>query len=74
MAQFFRVCRMKLAADWHLVVWPRRNGDLSKFVDWLTLTHTQRWHAHYHTAGTGHLYKDRFKSFPVQNDEHFLTV
>jgi len=26
------------------------------------------------TAGTGHLYKGRFKSFPVQSDEHFLTV
>ena len=28
---------------WHLVVWPRRDGDLSAFVGWLTLTHTQRW-------------------------------
>jgi putative transposase len=40
----------------------------------LTLTHTQRWHAHHHTAGSGHLYQGRFKSFPVQSDEHFLTV
>ena len=59
---------------WHLVLWPRRDGDLSKFMGWLTLTHTQRWHAHHHTVGTGHLYQGRFKSFPVQNDEHFLTV
>ena len=43
-------------------------------VEWLTLTHTQRWHAHHHTTGTGHLYQGRFKSFPVQSDEHFLTV
>jgi len=41
---------------------------------WLTVTHTQRWHAHYHTAGTGPVYQGRFKSFPVQEDEHFLTV
>ena len=41
---------------------------------WLTLTHTQRWHAHHRTAGTGHVYQGRFKSFPVQSDEHFLTV
>ena len=41
---------------------------------WLTLTHTQRWHAHYHSAGTGHLYQGRFKSFPIQTDAHFLTV
>ena len=59
---------------WHLVVWPRQDGDLSKFMGWLTLTHTQRWHASHGTVGTGHLYQGRFKSFPVQEDEHFLTV
>ncbi|MCX7423960.1 MAG: transposase, partial [Planctomycetia bacterium] len=59
---------------WHLVLWPRLDGDLSKFMGWLTLTHTQRWHAHHRTVGTGHLYQGRYKSFPVQDDEHFLTV
>src|SRR5712691_2380519 len=59
---------------WHLVLWPRRDGDLSQFMGWLTLTHTQRWHAQHDTVGTGHLYQGRFKSFPVQSDEHFLTV
>jgi len=59
---------------WHLVIWPRQDGELSRFVGWLTLTHTQRWHAHRHSAGAGHLYQGRFKSFPVQEDEHFYTV
>jgi len=59
---------------WHLVLWPREDGDLSRFLGWITLTHTQRWHAHYRTPGSGHLYQGRFKSFPVQEDEHFLTV
>ncbi len=59
---------------WHLVLWPRRDGDLSRFMAWLTLTHTQRWHAQHHSVGSGHLYQGRFKSFPVQIDEHFLTV
>ena len=58
----------------HLLVWPRQDGDLSQFMCWLTVTHTQRWHAHHRTAGAGHLYQGRFKSFPVQSDEHFLTV
>jgi putative transposase len=58
----------------HLSLWPRGDGDLSNFMRWLTLTHTQRWHAHRHTAGSGHLYQGRFKSFPVQSDDHFLTV
>ena len=43
-------------------------------MQWLTMTHTQRWHAHRHNAGHGHLYQSRFKSFPIQADEHFLSV
>jgi putative transposase len=59
---------------WHLVLWPRADSELSDFMHWLTLTHTQRWHAHYHDVGRGHLYQGRFKSFPVEADDHFWTV
>lgn len=59
---------------WHLVLWPLRDGELSDFMRRVTLTHAQRWHAHRATAGTGHLYQGRFKSFVVQEDAHFLTV
>jgi len=59
---------------WHLLLWPRHDGELSEVLRWITVTHTQRWHAHHHTAGTGPVYQGRFKSFPVQTDEHFLTV
>lgn len=59
---------------WHLVVWPRQDGSLSAYAQWLTVTHVRRWHAHYHSAGTGPIYQGRFKSFPVQEDGHFLTV
>jgi putative transposase len=59
---------------WHLVLWPRRDGELSAFVRWLTHTHSMRWHAHYHTGGSGHLYQGRFKSFPVEADEHLYSV
>ena len=58
----------------HLVLRPREDEDLSRFMRRLTMTHTQRWHAAHRTAGTGHLYQGRSKSFPVQSDEHFLTV
>ena len=63
-----------LPNHWHLVLWPQEDGELSRFVGWLTLTHTQRWHAHRHSRGTGHVYQGRFKSFAVQEDEHFYTV
>jgi putative transposase len=59
---------------WHLVVWPRGDGDLSRYVRWLTVTHTLGHHARYRTAGTGPLYRGRFKSFPVQEGEPLRTV
>jgi putative transposase len=58
----------------HLVLWPYQDGELSGFLHWLTLTHTMRWHAHYHSSGSGPLYQGRFKSFPIQEDEHLTTV
>ena len=26
----------------HVLLWPREDGDLSRFMSWLTMTHTQR--------------------------------
>jgi len=51
---------------WHLVLWPRADGDLAEFMRWLTVAHTQRWHAAHASAGTGHVYQGRYKMFPVQ--------
>ena len=59
---------------WHFVLWPEAAGQLTAFLRWLTHTPTQRWHAHYHTAGTGHLYQGRFSAFPIEEDAHFLAV
>lgn len=59
---------------WHLVVHAGRATDLSTWMQWITVTHTHRWRAHYHSAGEGPLYQGRFKSFPVQEDVHFLIV
>jgi putative transposase len=59
---------------WHLILHPKNDGDLSRFTGWLTMTHTQRWHAAHDSIGTGHLYQGRYKSFPVQTDEYFLWV
>ena len=61
---------------WHFVVWPRRGEDeqVSEFFRWLTVTHSQRWHAHHGTSGTGHVYQGRFKSFPIAADDYLLTV
>ncbi|WP_339734443.1 transposase [uncultured Gimesia sp.] len=42
---------------WQLVVYPSEDGQLSHFTGWLTLTHTQRWHAHRKSTGSGHVYQ-----------------
>ena len=70
--QLYSYCLMP--NHWHLVVSPQVDGEMGRFGQWLCLTHTQRYHAHYDTAGEGHLYQGRYKSFPVQNDEHFLML
>jgi putative transposase len=59
---------------WHMVLWPREDGDLGRFMQRLTTTHVRRWRLHRHSVGEGHLYQGTYKSFPVQQDEHFLTV
>ena len=59
---------------WHLVLWPRRGADLSRFMGWLCTTHVRRWRLHRGNVGQGHLYQGRFKSFPIQQDGHLLTV
>jgi putative transposase len=63
-----------MSNHWHLLLWPREDGELSEVLRWLTVTHTQRWHANRHTSGSGPIYQGRFKSFPVQSDDHLLTV
>src|SRR5208283_4877110 len=63
-----------MSNHWHLVLWPRKDGELTAFMRWLTLTHAQRWKHSHAAVGRGHLYQGRFKSFPIEQDEHLLTV
>jgi putative transposase len=59
---------------WHFVVWPAAEGQMSEFFRWLTLTHAVRWRVAHRTVGWGHLYRGRFKSFPIQRDERLLEA
>lgn len=56
----------------HLALWPRRDGDLSRWMQWLLTAQVRRYHRHYH--GSGHVWQGRFKAFPIERDEHLLTV
>ena len=57
-----------------MVLWPKKDGEMTEFLRWLTLTHSQRLHAHRHTTGYEHIYQGRFKSFPVEQDQAALNV
>jgi putative transposase len=59
---------------WHMVLRPRKGSEVTAFLRWLTLTHSQRLHAHRHTTGYGHIYQGRFKSFPIEQDQSLLNV
>jgi putative transposase len=59
---------------WHLIVQPTEDHQLSQFMHWLTMTHTQRWHRDHGTSGSGSLYQGRYKALPVQSERYFLTL
>jgi len=70
-----RICAYcVLPNHWHFLLWPEHDGDLARFMHRLTITHVRRWQEHRHYVGLGHVYQGRYKSFPVEEDEHFLAV
>ncbi len=70
-----RVCAYALMPNrWHLLVWPASDGELAAFMQRLTVTHVRRWQQYRGYAGLGHVYQGRYKSFPVDTDEHFWVV
>lgn len=56
----------------HLILWLFGDGGLSRWVQWLMTSHVRRFPRHYKTRG--HVWQGWFKAFPIQEDEHFLTV
>lgn len=67
-AAFERVMAYALAAEpvallayclmpnhWHLLLRPGEEGQLGRFMQRLTMTHTRRWQEHYHQVGLGDL-------------------
>lgn len=56
----------------HLVARVEDSAELSAMMQWWLTSHVRR-HNKRHSA-SGHLWQGRFKSFPIQEDEHLLTV
>jgi putative transposase len=61
-----------MSDHFHLILRPYRDGDLSRWMQWLLTEHVRRYHRRY--QGSGHVWQGRFKAFPVQPDVHYLTL
>ena len=56
----------------HFVVIPGEADALARWMQWLLTTHVRRLHRREGTSGR--VWQGRFKAFPIQHDEHLLTV
>jgi putative transposase len=61
-----------LPTHFHLVLWPHRDGDLSRWMQWAQNAHVRRHHQLNHSSG--HLWQGRYKAFPIAPDDHLLAV
>jgi putative transposase len=68
--RLFAFCLM--TNHFHLVVEPEDGQTISRILQSLTVAHT--WHYHRERGTSGHVWQGRFKSPPIQADEHLLTV
>jgi len=57
-----------------MVLKAKEDGAMGRLLYSVTMSHTALHHAHYHSAGNGHLYQGRYKSFPIQDDQRFFVV
>jgi putative transposase len=60
-----------LSNHFHLLLRPT-GASISRIMQSLLVSHTQRYHRHYESGG--HVWQGRFKSPVIQSDEHLLTV
>jgi putative transposase len=56
----------------HLVLRPKDDGDLGRWMRGLLTRHAQRYHRLNET--TGHVWQGRYKAFPIQPNEHLAMV
>ena len=59
---------------WHLLLCPGDAAALPSFMRWLTLAHSRRWQALHNQTGIGTLYQGRYRSHPVESNDHLLTI
>jgi putative transposase len=58
----------------HFLLWPSVEGQLQKFVQWLTSTHAIRWNLARNEVGRGAVYQSRYKSISITSEPHLLCA
>jgi putative transposase len=56
----------------HLVLWPPTDDSLAAWMQWLLTAHVHGYRKRY--RGSGHVWQGRFRAFPIEEDDHLLTV
>ena len=56
---------------WHLLVWPERDDQLTRFMRWITGVHAQRWRRARGQTGKGAVYQGRYRWVAVQGGQHY---
>jgi putative transposase len=77
LAEADRKCPMRLLEycvmpnHWHLLVWPERDDQLSRYMRWITGVHAQRWRRTRGQPGKGAVYQGRYRWVAVQDGGHY---
>ncbi len=77
LAEADRACPIRLLEycvmpnHWHLLVWPERDDQLSRYMRWITGVHGQRWRKARGQPGKGAVYQGRYRWVGVQDGQHF---
>ena len=68
------ICYCLMPNHWHLLLWPQADGQLSKYLHWVTGTHAARWRRRSNTVGQGAVYQSRFRHVPVRDYVQLLAT
>jgi len=58
----------------HFLLWPERDEDLPRFMQWLTATHAQRWHRRHGSVGTGAVYQSRYVARGIEDLRDLISI
>ena len=63
-----------LSTHLHFLLWPRYDGDVARFMHWLTCMHAQRFHRRRGSTGTGAVFQSRYFSRGIDEGRKLMTA